>query len=105
MSAGWAEVDGLAEGTPKAGDAPDVKLRQRTDAARIIQITFAAGQSMPGHSAPRPIVLLGQRGTVTVEIDGDVVALEPGRAVQIDERVPHSLTAVTAADVTLILVG
>ncbi|MCS3778847.1 cupin domain-containing protein [Tsukamurella ocularis] len=105
MSAGWAEVDGLAAGTPKAGDAPDVKLRQRTDAARIIQITFAAGQSMPGHSAPRPIVLLGQRGTVTVEIDGDVVVLESGRAVQLDERVPHSLTAVTDADVTLILVG
>ncbi|WP_336670946.1 cupin domain-containing protein [Tsukamurella sp. USMM236] len=105
MSAGWAEVDGLATGTPKAGGAPDVRLRQRTDAARIIQITFSAGQSMPGHSAPRPIVLLGQRGTVTVEIDGDMVALESGRAVQIDERVPHSLTAVTDADVTLILVG
>ena len=49
MSAGWAEVVGLAAGTPKTGDAPDVKLRQRTDAARIIQITFAAGQSMAGH--------------------------------------------------------
>lgn len=105
MSAAWAEVDGLAAGTPTAGDAPDVKLRQRTDAARIIQITFAAGQSMPGHNAPRPIVLLGQRGTVALEIDGDAVTLGPGRAVQIAERVPHSLTAVTDADVTLILVG
>lgn len=105
MSAGWADIDGLATGTPNAGDAPVVKLRQRTDAARVIQITFAAGQSMPGHSAPRPIVLLGQRGRVTLEIDGDTVALEPGSAVQIDERVPHSLTAVTDADVTLILVG
>lgn len=105
MSAGWAAVDGLTEGTPKAGDAPDVRLRQRTDAARIIQITFAAGQVMPGHNAPRPIVLLGQRGTVSLEIDGATVVLEPGGAVQIDERVPHSLTAVTDADVTLILVG
>ncbi|GAA1081954.1 cupin domain-containing protein [Tsukamurella spumae] len=105
MSAGWAAVDGLATGTAKDGDTPDVSLRQRTDAARIIQLTFAAGQSMPGHSAPRPIVLLGQRGTVTLEVGGDETLLEPGRAAQIDARVPHSLTAVTDADVTLILVG
>lgn len=101
----WAAVDGLASGVPRDGDAPAVTLRQRTDAARIIQITFAAGQTMPGHSAPRPIVLLGQRGTVTVEVDGAETSLEPGRALQIDQRVPHSLTAVTDADVTLILLG
>ncbi|BDH59313.1 cupin domain-containing protein [Tsukamurella sp. PLM1] len=105
MSGTWSEVDGLASGTPKEGEAPSVQLRQRTDAARLIQITFAAGQTMPGHSAPRPIVLLGQRGTVTVEVDGAAVTLEPGRALQIDQRVLHSLTAVTDADVTLILVG
>ncbi len=105
MSAGWEEIDGLATGTAQEGDAPVVHLRRRTDAARIIQITFAAGQTMPGHSAPRPIVLLGQRGTVTVEVDGAVLTLEPGRALQIEQRVPHSLTAVTDADVTLILVG
>lgn len=105
MSDSWSEVAGLAAGTPRAGDTPAVSLRQHADGASMIQITFTAGQRMPDHSAPKPIVLLGQRGTVSVEVDGAAVTVEPGVALRIETREPHSLTAVTDADVTLLLLG
>ncbi|WP_026919093.1 cupin domain-containing protein [Gordonia shandongensis] len=86
------------------GPKPQVKRLHRSDSETIVRIAFAEGQVMPEHMAAHPIVVLGQTGEIDFEVGGETFRLEPGSAIRVAARVPHTLTAATAGTVTLIVV-
>lgn len=105
MGTGWSSLDGLAAGAESDGDRPNVVRRGTFDGATVLQLTFRAGQVLADHSTAKPVLLLGQRGTITVTVAGDERRLGPGDAVHIDARVVHAVSADEPADMTLILLG
>lgn len=114
---GWTYLTGLdAEKTagPAGRAVPEVKLQATVERARIVRISFAAGDVMADHQAPAPIVVLGQVGEVELTVrsgedDGDAdgagttVTVRPGTAIHIAARLTHSLRAVVASAVTLMV--
>ncbi|MDF0532193.1 cupin domain-containing protein [Tsukamurella sp. 8F] len=101
----WSEASGLAAGDAGDGPGPEASARLRADGVALLQLTFRAGQTLADHSAPKPILLLGQRGRIAVHIGGGTVTLQPGSALHITAREPHALTAETDAVATLLLLG
>lgn len=99
-------VDGLADLDAAAdGSAPSIHTVARTDGAAVVRIVFQPGQAMREHSAPKPILLVGQHGTIDLEIDGTTTQLIPGKAVHIKTRVRHALTASEPAAMTLLILN
>lgn len=99
-------IEALADLSAVAdGSAPSVHTIVRTDGAVVVRIVFQAGQAMREHSAPRPILLIGQHGTIDLEIDGTTTQLVPGKAVHIKTRVRHALTASEPAAMTLLILN
>lgn len=101
---GWQQIDGLDE---IVGDAdvpkPDVAMVAKTEGANVVRLSFRPGQVMADHRAPRPILVLGQRGEVVVTIGDDTLTLRPGSAIHIDAQVTHALRADAEAAVTLLV--
>ncbi|WP_207842966.1 XRE family transcriptional regulator [Williamsia soli] len=87
------------------GSAPSIHKVARTDGAAVVRIVFKPGQAMREHSAPKPILLVGQRGIIDLEIDGITTQLVPGTAVHIKTRVRHALTASEPAAMTLLILN
>lgn len=115
-AATWTYISDLDAPKPDAPvdrAAPQVKLLGQVDRARVIRISFAAGDTMADHQAPAPILVLGQVGSVefTVEPESDsattesaeTVVIKPGSAIHVPARRTHSLHATTDATVTLVL--
>ena len=102
--AGFQTIVDLDALTASAGEPkPDVSVLARRAGANVIRISFRAGQVMDDHTAGKPIVVVGQRGTIDFAIGDEHVSLTPGVAVHVDAGVTHSLTAESDAAVTLIL--
>lgn len=97
---GLADLDTVAEGS-----RPSIHTIARTDGASVVRIVFQARQAMREHSAPRPILLIGQHGIIDLEIDGTTTQLVPGKAVHIKTRVRHALTASEPAAMTLLILN
>jgi quercetin dioxygenase-like cupin family protein len=95
-----ADLDAAADGA-----TPSIHTVARTDGASVVRIVFQPGQAMREHSAPRPILLIGQQGTIDLEIEGTTTQLIPGRAVHIKTRVRHALTASEPAAMTLLILN
>jgi quercetin dioxygenase-like cupin family protein len=98
-------IEGLAAGDDIDGERPHVISRGKFDGSTIMQLTFRPGQALTDHSTAKPILLLGQRGVVTVTVDGTDVSLGPGDALHIAAHQIHAVTAAEPADVTLVLLG
>lgn len=106
MSESWQQIDGLAAGEAAEGKQPHLVRRARVDGAAVIQLTFTDGQELTDHRAPKPILLIGQRGTVTVTVAGETLELNPGSAIHIAAREPHAVAARAGeAEMTLVLLG
>lgn len=86
------------------GTKPAIKRINKSDTETIVRLSFKAGQVMAEHMAVHPIVVLGQSGHIDFTVEGTTVRLEPGTAIRVDARVPHSLTAQSDGTVTLIVV-
>lgn len=98
-------VTDLAAETPdREGKGPAVKRINRSESETIVRLAFRADQVMAEHLAAHPILVLGQTGSIDFTVDGQTVRLEPGTAIRVDARVPHSLRAVTDGAVTLVVV-
>ncbi|KAB1503197.1 hypothetical protein F7230_06585 [Corynebacterium sp. 320] len=106
-----------SEGEGRA--VPTVKKVADLDGARIIRLTFRAGDVMADHQAPAPIVVLGQEGSIEFTVgassteapnssqqDPDsshTVTLSQGSAIHVAAGQVHSLRAQEPAQATLIL--
>ena len=96
---------GLADASGEGdGQRPAVKRINRSTSETVVRLAFRADQVMAEHLAAHPILVLGQTGSIDFTVDGQTVRLEPGTAVRVDARVPHSLHAVTDGTVTLVVV-
>ncbi|MGB3697915.1 MAG: cupin domain-containing protein [Gordonia sp. (in: high G+C Gram-positive bacteria)] len=93
-----------APNTADSGTKPAIKRIHKSDSETVVRLSFRAGQVMAEHIAAHPIVVLGQFGDIDFTVEGTTVRLEPGTAIRVDARVPHSLQAVTDGAVTLIVV-
>lgn len=93
-----------AQNDGDTGEKPAVKRINKSDTETVVRLSFRAGQVMAEHMAVHPIVVLGQTGDVEFTVDGATVHLEPGTAIRVEARTPHSLRAVTDGAVTLIVV-
>ncbi len=103
MSTGWTRIDGLADPAPADVDGPAIDVLTRATAVTVIRIGFRAGQVMRDHRAARPILIVGQHGDVDLAVAGETTRLSPGAAVHLEAGVPHALTAVSDATVTLLV--
>ncbi|MCF8603310.1 cupin domain-containing protein [Gordonia sp. HY442] len=98
-------LTGLADANVDGeGDRPAIKRINRSDSETVVRLAFRAGQVMAEHLAAHPILVLGQTGAIDFTVDGQTLRLEPGSAVRVDGRVPHSLHAETDGTVTLVIV-
>ncbi|MBM7368012.1 cupin domain-containing protein [Gordonia hydrophobica] len=86
------------------GEKPAIKRIHKSDTETVVRLAFRAGQVMAEHMAVHPILVLGQTGDVEFTVDGTTVHLEPGSAIRVEGRTPHSLRAVTDGTVTLVVV-
>lgn len=101
----FTHLTGLADANVDGeGDRPAIKRINRSDSETVVRLAFRAGQVMAEHLAAHPILVLGQTGAIDFTVDGQTLRLEPGSAVRVDARVPHSLHAETDGTVTLVIV-
>lgn len=101
----FTHLTGLADANVDGeGDRPAIKRINRSDSETVVRLAFRAGQVMAEHLAAHPILALGQTGAIDFTVDGQTLRLEPGSAVRVDARVPHSLHAETDGTVTLVIV-
>ena len=86
------------------GQKPAIKRINKSDSETVVRMAFRAGQVMAEHMAAHPILVLGQDGAIYFTVAGTTVRLEPGTAIRVDARTPHSLRAETDGTVTLVIV-
>lgn len=104
--ADWTSITGLDAVEPGDRlDRPHIKVHSRVDGATVVRIAFTGGQTMPDHQAAHPILIVGQRGSVDVTIDGTTTVVTPGVALHIAAQVRHELTAADPAAVTLVVLN
>lgn len=113
---GWAFLTGLMHSHAAPGDrpaphpehhterrVPEVKMAGVVDGARVIRLSFRAGDAMADHSASKPILIMGQAGEIEVKVGEDTFALTPGTMLSIAADKVHSLTAEAHAVATLVV--
>lgn len=119
----WELVEGLNLPYQEDADSTHAQSRQvravpqvtkvaELEGATVVRLSFRAGDTMANHKAPRPILVLGQTGSVTFTIGDadagepvDEITLAPGKAVHVDEGKIHALHADAPAVVTLLILG
>src|SRR5690606_30475460 len=77
----------------------------KSDDARIVVLTFPAGQAMKDHAAPKTILLQALDGHLRVTAGGEVTDLVPGGIMRIEKLVRHEVEAVEESRLMLTLVG
>lgn len=80
---------------------PRVVTLSETGAARLLLITFRAGQSLPTHELASEASVQALRGRVRLSVGGSSAELIAGRLAQIEAQTPYRLHALTDA-VTLL---
>lgn len=102
-------IEGLTELAGNGeGEGPDISVLARTEGATVIRLSFRAGQVMKDHKAGKPILVVGQLGEVDFTVydssdAGATTRLAPGKAIHVDARVTHALSAATDAVLTLLV--
>ncbi len=69
----------------------------------VVVFAFDAGTELREHVAQQPVLLQVLEGELTVEFGAEVIKLRPGDLLHIEERVPHSVTAVDRARLQLMI--
>ncbi len=75
----------------------------RAEGARVVLFAFDAGQVLTEHTAAMPVLLQVIDGHLRITADGRTVDLRPGGVIHLGTRLPHSVEAVTAAKLNLIM--
>jgi quercetin dioxygenase-like cupin family protein len=108
-----SEVQGALEGlalfnlrklTRFREEGPFVQVLSDSGKARLILFAFKAGQQLKEHTAASQIIVQALRGRVVFSAGSTKVTLQASRVVQLEERIPHSVVALTDAVVLVILV-
>src|SRR5690606_8781742 len=69
--------------------------------ARVIRLTFAAGQTMREHSTNTPLIVQVLEGQVRIRVSGDEIEMPTGSLIHVEPGVSHELEAVVDSHMLL----
>lgn len=98
-----ADADALALALPIEAGAVRSRRLFKGSGASVVRLSLDEGQLMREHTASAPILVQVLSGHVILEVDGERIDLRDGGIIHIEAGIPHSVEAVTAAHLTLIL--
>jgi quercetin dioxygenase-like cupin family protein len=78
-------------------DRPYVQVLSDLGAARVVLFAFQAGQQLKEHRTSSQLLVQVLRGRITFATADNSVSLQAGMVLQLEENVPHSVTAQTDA--------
>jgi quercetin dioxygenase-like cupin family protein len=78
-------------------DRPYVQVLSDLGAARLVLFTFRAGQQLKEHRTSSQLLVQVLRGRITFATADNSVSLQAGMVLQLEENVPHHVTAQTDA--------
>ena len=73
----------------------------KSTGANVVVFAFDAGTELREHTADEPALLEVLEGAVTVQLAGEMVAMQPGDLLHIEPGVPHSVEAAERARLQL----
>lgn len=98
-----ADRDALLRAAPVSADRFRIKRVFQGEGARVIRLTFAAGQVMREHSTNAPLIVQVLDGEVKFRVPGEEIAMPAGAMLHVKPSVVHEVEAVTDAHVLLTL--
>lgn len=78
-------------------EKPHVVTLSETGSARLILITFRAGQALPEHQAGSEVCVQALRGRLRLSVGASSTELIAGRLAQLEAQTPYRLHALTDA--------
>lgn len=78
-------------------ERPEIRVLSDIGTARILLFAFKAGQELKEHRTSSQILVQALRGRITFATARNSVKLQAGMFLQLEENVPHSVTAQTDA--------
>jgi quercetin dioxygenase-like cupin family protein len=78
-------------------DRPYVQVLSDLGAARVVLFAFQAGQRLKEHRTSSQLLVQVLRGRITFATADNSVILQAGMVLQLEENVPHNVTAQTDA--------
>ncbi|WP_449279386.1 cupin domain-containing protein [Leucobacter sp. GX0328] len=98
-----ADRDALLQAAPVSSDRFQIKRIFQGEGARVIRLSFAAGQVMREHSTNAPLIVQVLDGEVQFRVSGEEIAMPAGAMLHVKPSVVHEVEAVTDAHVLLTL--
>lgn len=83
--------------TQFCADRPYVQVLSDLGAARVVLFAFQAGQQLKEHRTSSQLLVQVLRGRITFATADNSVSLQAGMVLQLEENVPHNVTAQTDA--------
>ena len=78
-------------------DRPYIQVLSDLGAARVVLFAFQAGQQLKEHRTSSQLLVQVLRGRITFATADNNVSLQAGMVLQLEENVPHNVTAQTDA--------
>lgn len=98
-----ANRDALLDAAPVSAEKLQITRVFQGTGARVIRLTFAAGQIMREHSTNSPLIVQVLAGRIAFRIAGDEIAMPEGAIMHVEPNEKHELEALTDAHVLLTL--
>jgi quercetin dioxygenase-like cupin family protein len=85
---------------PDSGIASQVL--QKGDSVNVTLFSMAAGEGLPSHAVPTPVILCFLEGEAEVQLGGDTVQAGPGSFVYMPPNLPHAISVKSALKMLLV---
>ena len=76
----------------------------KDDGVRVILFGFAAGETLSEHTSSYPAILHFLEGEAAVTLGEEEIAAQPGTWVHMPAHLPHSIEALTAVKMLLLMI-
>ena len=96
-TSGSAIFFNLRQLTQFRADRPYVQVLSDLGTARVVLLAFKAGQQLGEHCTANQLIVQVLRGRITFATASNTVKLQAGMLLQVEENVPHSISAQTDA--------
>ncbi|GCE07180.1 cupin domain-containing protein [Dictyobacter aurantiacus] len=83
---------------------PAVQILSDIGAARLVLFSFKAGQQLKEHKTSSQIIVQAIRGSIEFTANDSQTTLQAGMVLQLEMNVPHSIVAITDAQVLVTMV-
>lgn len=98
-----SDATALIEAGPTSEERFQIKRIFQGSGAKLIRISFRAGQVMSEHKTNAPIFVQVLEGTILFRVHGEEIKMPAGAIIHVDPSVEHELEAVSDAHVLLTL--